>query len=332
MAVIAAACGSTSAPPPPLTNEPPLPPITGTFTTRDCVGCRGPTGINVVERLAPGSDRIAFGRTQSVESGDIYVAAADGSGEVRLTDAPGVDIAPAWSPDGARIVFASSRGGHGFDLYTMRDDGSDQSPLTTRAGDEFAPAWSPDGRLIAYIADYGLDREHVRVVRHDGTGDRKLVNGRWPSFAPDGRAILVTTGPLTAGRLQLVDVASGVAQPVPVDLPSVHEAAFSTDGRWIVFVASEVGFVGPSSRWNEELWRVRADGSGLERLTRRSGNDHFLPAMSPDGRSLAWTADDDQGSGDIYVMDIDGSNWRRLTNDGAYDAWPAWAPTPEPDR
>jgi Tol biopolymer transport system component len=41
---------------------------------------------------------------------------------------------------------------------------------------------------------------------------------------------------------------------------------------------------------------------------------------------IAFTSDRDDGEGDIYIMNADGSGERRLTDNPAYDGWPAWSP------
>jgi len=53
------------------------------------------------------------------------------------------------------------------------------------------------------------------------------------------------------------------------------------------------------------------------------------PQLSPAGPIpgvIAFTSDRDDGEGDIYLMNADGSDQRRLTDDPAYDAWPVWSP------
>ncbi|MGD8489524.1 MAG: hypothetical protein PVI68_10950 [Anaerolineae bacterium] len=44
------------------------------------------------------------------------------------------------------------------------------------------------------------------------------------------------------------------------------------------------------------------------------------------GQVIAFTSDREDGEGDIYIMNADGSNPQRLTDDPAYDAWPTWSP------
>ena len=52
---------------------------------------------------------------------------------------------------------------------------------------------------------------------------------------------------------------------------------------------------------------------------------NFLPVFSPDGTRIAFTSNRD-GNPEIYVMNRDGSNVRRLTNHPAVDATPTWSP------
>lgn len=52
---------------------------------------------------------------------------------------------------------------------------------------------------------------------------------------------------------------------------------------------------------------------------------NWLPAWSPDGRQLAFTSNR-HGNPELYVMDADGANVRRLTNHPGIDTTPTWSP------
>jgi Tol biopolymer transport system component len=67
---------------------------------------------------------------------------------------------------------------------------------------------------------------------------------------------------------------------------------------------------------------VDLDGSDPVDLT---DGDDFDPSWSPDGSSVVFTRTVG-GNADVYVIDADGSNLRRLTNDPAADRSPAWSP------
>ncbi len=73
-----------------------------------------------------------------------------------------------------------------------------------------------------------------------------------------------------------------------------------------------------------EIYRVRPDGSGLARLTVNS-TDERDPAVSPDGRRIAY-ASDASGFSQIYLMDADGTGSRCVFHSTSWDESPRWSP------
>jgi len=55
------------------------------------------------------------------------------------------------------------------------------------------------------------------------------------------------------------------------------------------------------------------------------GHPGAMPAWSPDGSSIAFVSGRDNPQGDIYVVDADGSNMQRLTEDDFGEAMLAWS-------
>jgi Tol biopolymer transport system component len=79
---------------------------------------------------------------------------------------------------------------------------------------------------------------------------------------------------------------------------------------------------------NTEIYAMRADGSGQTRLAfNRDGTqaEYIDPAWSPDGRRLAF-ASGPPGANQLYVMNADGSDRRRLTEGEGNPGRPAWSP------
>ena len=87
-------------------------------------------------------------------------------------------------------------------------------------------------------------------------------------------------------------------------------------GERIAFVSNRDGDL--------EIYSVKADGTGLARLTDKPGLDDE-PAWSPDGRRIAFVSTRD-GFHEIYVMDADGANVVRRTFFASYSQGPAWSP------
>jgi Tol biopolymer transport system component len=73
---------------------------------------------------------------------------------------------------------------------------------------------------------------------------------------------------------------------------------------------------------DDEIYVMKADGSGQANLTRNPADD-WGPAWSPNGTSIAFSSTRDTGSiPQIFLMDPDGSNVRRLTEiEGEYPTW-----------
>lgn len=80
-----------------------------------------------------------------------------------------------------------------------------------------------------------------------------------------------------------------------------------------------------SSQRVSGLLDFAADGADARRLTEAQGSS-YMPAWSPDGRSIAFVTNRD-GDLEVYLMNADGSNQRNLTrNPGLDDGWigPSW--------
>jgi tricorn protease len=73
-----------------------------------------------------------------------------------------------------------------------------------------------------------------------------------------------------------------------------------------------------------DLWRVNANGGIAWRITAHPGTES-MPQLSPDGKSIAFSADY-EGNTDIYVMSFDGGEPRRLTFHPSQEICSGWTP------
>lgn len=271
------------------------------------------------------SGKIAFTcqiyRYQSSEQ--ICVMNPDGSGWRRLTVEDGFrHYYPSMAPDGESVVYSAFREANVYEIYEARLDGT-TTRLTDRLGVLTAPEISPDGTQVAFMRwTPATDQYQVWVMERDGSGARRVVTGSgWdPTWSPDGARLLFASD--RGGTVQLWSAApdGGDLRQVS-DLPAIR-------GRndWSP-LDQIVTYSGPS--WNRELFLMDPDGSNTRQLTPPGGNSQG-PSFSPDGAWVAFTAYFDRYNDihgcEIYILRVDGSDLRRLTDNTYCDYQPRWGP------
>ncbi|MEV0369054.1 amidohydrolase family protein [Streptomyces sp. NPDC050636] len=254
----------------------------------------------------------------------LWTLRTDGSGLRQLTDGPWDDRGPAWSPDGTRIAFASERGGDAvagspyriwvLDVKTERltrvtglpgQDGSHQDG----AWEDFDPCWSPDGSRITFVrgkvAGAALLSRTVASVPADGGGavrtehteaaDARVMA---PALSPAGRlAYLRTTdypGPtctlVVDGEPLAVD---GDVEPVPPRWVSRDELLLTVGGQFRIVKADapeQAETIPFTARLPLDRPGYRVKDYGFERTGAQPVRGVHLPALSPDGRRVAFAA------------------------------------------
>jgi Tol biopolymer transport system component/DNA-binding winged helix-turn-helix (wHTH) protein len=304
--------------------------------------------------LSPDGKQVAFVRiTPPFREYLLMLANVDGTEErrVALRKAPdlfgwgGESGGPAWSPDGKVIACGSRSFSDGYygNVVGVRVADGVETPITSQrwysAVTGGSPtvghvAWLPNGSGLVVVAtehsgslaqlwQLSYPSDEARKISNDLSGydsislttdsaalatvrvDR-LVN-IW--LAPSGnasRAKQLTSG---AGR---EDGARGLA--------------WTPDGR-IVYRSIAGG--------TPNIWILAADGGGNKQLSVNAPNNSD-PAVSPDGRYVVWVSDR-ASFFNIWRMDIDGSNYKQITNgrgewfpqyspDGNWLVYRAWSP------
>lgn len=255
----------------------------------------------------------------------VCIMNADGSGYRRLTtDDTRQHFYPSLSPDGASVLYSAFYETNNFEIYELRLSDGSVNRITNSSVVETAPELSPDGTTIVY-SRYNPNTEKYQIILAErngaNPGNIPGASGWDPTWSPDGRQVLFASD--ARGTVQLYAArVDGREQRTITNLPAIRgRSDWSPDGNSIVT------YSGPA--WNRELYIMNADGSNARQLTPGGGNSQG-PSFSPDGNWVAFTAyfdiyGDDHGC-EIYVIRIDGTDLRRLTNNDHCDYQPRWGP------
>ncbi len=206
---------------------------------------------------------------------------------VPFTTFPGSELDPAFSPDGDRIAFAWDGGQDGaLNIYVKQLGEGEPLRLTAGTADDRSPVWSPDGRYIAFIR-YSPQRAGIFMVPALGGAERKLAG-------PE--AVL-------SNELMFSNVKS-------IGQFSLSSLAWFPDGTAIAFVYRA------SPQESNSIYALSLQTGEKRRLTSPgpTSSDN-LPALSPDGKSLAFIRKNPLMSNAIYLSPIAGGELRRLTWD-----------------
>ena len=183
-------------------------------------------GSNSAPAWSPDGRKLAV--VLSKEGGSqIFTVNADGSGVQRLTTANGINTEPFFSPDGQSIYFTSDRGGSP-QIYRSGANGGDAQRVTFEGSYNVSPRISPDGKSMAFIsrresgfrlAVMDLASKQVQILT-DSYKDES------PTFAPNGRMILIATETGGRGVLSAVSIDGRIKQRLSISAGDVREPAW----------------------------------------------------------------------------------------------------------
>ena len=276
-------------------------------------------------RVSPDGDQIAYVRTsmdilKDRKRSEIWIVGSDGSDHRRLA----AGSSPRWSPDGGRLAYTADG-----QIQLRWMDTGETATLTQLTESPSGLRWSPNGRHIAFNMLVPHAPPSLVPPPRPPPGaewaDPAIMEDRFKS-TQDG------VGYLDFGHTHIFVVRVDGGTPIQVtsgDFNHGSPAAWTPDGGHLVF-SSNRDPDWERNRRNSELYiAAAAPGGEIRALTARSGPDHS-PAVSPDGRRIAFVGYEDRTRtyqvSRLQIMDIDGAGHRVLT--GALDrsvSNPVWA-------
>jgi dipeptidyl aminopeptidase/acylaminoacyl peptidase len=250
---------------------------------------------------------------------NIWLVKSDGTGHRPVTSGKTHDASPRWSPDGTRLAYTSDKGGSG-QLYVRWNDTGESIALTNGAIPPAGPTWSPDGKLIAFTQ---FVPKAPLVV---GTPLAPPPGATWAPPPKYTDALVFRfdgVGEVPVGFTHIFVVRADGGAPRQLSKGDFnHGGVFGGGG--VVWTPDGTELIAAARRRekaDEELLEsdifafAVADGA-MRQLTDRKGPDGE-PAVSPDGKLIAYTGFDERYQGYqnalLYVMNRDGSGKRALS-------------------
>jgi len=292
------------------------------------------------ETPTPATEETPTPVVQEVETPELMVANADGSEPrvvARAIFLRSYEPTFRWSPDASRIVYQTPADISEQPLQSAVRivdvaSGRDIPLVEERLG--FFAAWSPDGTKIAFGAyvgepdESGEQEDDLFVMDSDG-GNLRLLASRpgtdmAPVWSPDGKHVAWWRADPEEQNLLLfiVDVDSG-------EVTALGEGAYPTwspDGKHIACMHEEEPPEGViPAQADVEIYLIDTDTGERTNLTNDPGGD-FWPTWSPDGTEIVFISTRDNLQGEIYLMNADGSNVRRLTDNSITETMLTWRP------
>jgi eukaryotic-like serine/threonine-protein kinase len=205
--------------------------------------------------------------------------------QLSVAAAPGDYGSPRLSPDGTHVAVEKFGSGGRPEIWVLSE--AEAAPLVgLTSGSQNSPVWSSDGSAVLFADDrdgisnlYSIDATTTRAKAL--TIFESAFAKRPTDWSRNGRYVLFTTvGPGNQPHVWGLSVAAGQARPIVYNGHGDQNAAFSPDGKWVVYQSDESGadeiYVQPF----EGLW-----GSSTQRR-RLSNGGGGLPRWSRDGAEL----------------------------------------------
>jgi dipeptidyl aminopeptidase/acylaminoacyl peptidase len=266
-------------------------------------------------QISPDGNQIVYTRrwadkvNDKYES-DVWIMNSDGSKNRFLLKGS----SPQWSPDGKRLAYVAQGLPAGSQLFVKWMDTGEETQLTRVERGLSNFQWSPDGKRIAFTMNIPAQQKFKVTMPGRPAGakwidpprviDRLDYRADGAGYRPDGfsHIFMIPSDGGTPRQLTEGDYNHGAPE-------------WTADSQTIIFSAARR----PDAEYDRagsDIYALSVTSGQIKQLTDRKGQDSN-PAVSPDGKMIAYTGSDfstdTYSVAKLYVMNIDGSNKRELT-------------------
>lgn len=235
--------------------------------------------------------------TQATNSGAVHPGTDSGGNLVTFESAAPLQIG---EPTGTRRVYVLGSG-----------------PPIRRLASGWQPVMAIDGSRIVFVADHDSVGDNgdgsIEIFSATPSGQDLRQHSRYagataddPDVAADGlRIVFSATGNLDGGNPDgsgeiwgINANGAGLVRLSTTQAPEFcREPAVSPDGQWVAFSSDADLLPGSNSDGNEEIFRIRFDGTDLTQITDTVDGANRCPRMSTDGRRMIFLSTADLLSG-----------------------------------
>ncbi|QOC23078.1 Tol-Pal system beta propeller repeat protein TolB [Wenzhouxiangella sp. AB-CW3] len=175
---------------------------------------------------------------------------------------------------------------------------------------------------IAYVVVTERDGDdelfELVVADADGHNPQTVVRNTQPilspAWSPDGRELAYVSFATGRSHVIVQDIFTGQNRTVSSDRGINGAPAFSPDGRYLAVSLSRGG--------SPDIWLIDLENDRREQLTQH-WTINTEPAWAPESGRIFFTSDR-AGRPQVYSMQRDGSDVRRETREGRYNARPTF--------
>ena len=268
-----------------------------------------PSGEWVVYR------RMGFDIMNDRSTGSLWLINTDGTHHQKLTSRDVSESGAVWSPNGDRIAFSSPTD-QGSEVFVYWMNSGKVARLSQLPFSPSSLSWSPNGKQLAFTMNVPKSAPVIAKM------PKKPKGAKWatpPRITDRLKHEADGQGYIKPGfrHIFIMPSEGGAARQVTSgDWNHSGGLSWSPDGQSIYFSANRVEDWEYRFR-NSEIYRVNINSGEIQALTDRDGPD-YSPAVSPDGRTIAYLGYEDKYQAyqirKIHLMNADGSNKRSLSD------------------